>query len=141
MQIQDHPHSALSQDKAKLIKIRNKNICVVDGLPKDITRDAVKSKNWYGRFEGIVKVEMKRRKKELEWSSAWITFDKQKQRDDAIIFTNSCTFDDGRILKAMHGWNYYCKHFLNNKKCPKTKCQDIHEWVKDPINDIIVLVH
>ena len=136
-----HPHAKLPKDKLQLIKIRNKCICIVDGLPKDITVDELKSQEWYGGFNKVIKIEIKKHKhkkkdKSSINASAWITFHNQRPRDDAIEYTNNMYFEDGRVLKATHGYHYYCKHFINNKKCTKKNCQNVHQWVYDPKEDV-----
>lgn len=130
-----HPHSKLPKEKLQLIKLRNKCICIVDGLPKDITVDELKSEEWYGGFN-VIKIEIKKLKTKKRDNStmnasAWITFPHPRPRDDAIQYTNNMYFEDGRVLKATHGYNHYCKHFINNKKCTKKNCEDHHEWIQD----------
>lgn len=132
-----HPHSKIPKEDLQFIKIRNKCICIVDGLPKDITVDKLKSDEWYGTFNKVIKIEIKkRRRKKDNPVSAWITFSHQRPRDDAIEYTNNMYFEDGRILKATHGYNYYCKQFINNKKCNNKNCQNVHQWVYDTKEDI-----
>lgn len=130
-----HPHSKLSADGLRKIKIRNRKICHIDGLPNDITEDVLRCENWYGRFEGILRVNIKKTRHTYD-TSAWLTFTTEKSANDAIEFTNNCEFDDDRILKATMGWNAYCKAFIRNQECTRSQCPNYHQYICD-ISDVI----
>ena len=140
----DNPHGALSMDALRNIKLRNRRVCAVRGLPSFATEKLLIMNEWYGQFRGMTKISINRNNKHnisinnFDRNSvlAFITFDNDKSALDAINFSNAATFGDGRKLKAAFGIQYYCHNFLSNNKCELPYCRYKHEWVKD-LKDVI----
>ena len=132
-----HPHAKLPRDQLSKIKLRCPQRILVDGLPSDITQRELRQRNWYSQFGTIVSITINKPYHPSNPASAMITFKTQRARDDAIGFTNKCICDDGRKLKATHGWNHYCPQFLNNKKCKWSQCPHSHQWIKNIEQDEI----
>ena len=136
------PHGDLSIDELRNIKLRNRRVCAVRGLPSFATEKLLVMNEWYGQFKGMRKIHIDKNKPkslhETDSILAFITFDNEKSVQDAIDFSNNATFGDGRKLKAAFGIQYYCRNFLAKKKCEVPFCRYKHEWVKD-IKDVITL--
>ena len=136
------PHNNSSIDELRSIKLRNRRVCAVRGLPSFATEKLLVMNEWYGQFKGMTKIHIDKNKPkslhETDSILAFITFDNEKSVQDAIDFSNNATFGDGRKLKAAFGIAYYCRNFLAKKKCEVPYCRYKHEWVKD-IKDVITL--
>ena len=134
------PHgNNLSIDELGKIKIRNRRVCAVRGIPSIVTEKILHTKQWYGNFKGIKRIQIHDQiDDESDSVLIFITFDNEESVVDAIDFSNNATFNNGRKLKAAFAIQYYCRQFLAKKQCKLSYCRYQHEWVKD-LKDVITL--
>ena len=155
--IPECPHGNLSIDQLRNLKLCNRRVCAVSGLPSFITQKILISNEWYGQFKGIINISIiknnnnnnnkttitpstkTRDKDDADADNgsnctllAFITFENESSALDAINFSNS----DNHKLKASFGIEYYCSYFLSKQKCETINCRHKHEWVKD-LRDVI----
>jgi len=136
------PHGDnLSMEQLQSIKLRNRQVCNVRGLPSFATETLLRMKEWYGQFQGVFNITINTNKPkaltEKDSIAAFITFDNEFSATQAIHFSNTATFGDGRRLKAAFGIQYYCRNFLHSKPCTVVNCRYRHEWAN--AKDVITM--
>ena len=112
-------HSKLSYDELSNIRVRQKNLVYVVGLPIGLCDEqTLKTNKWFGRFGKIKKVYCNKKSSHVRTGSfaAFITFYSEKSAMSAISCMNGKQLDDGsrRILKATTGIfiSYHITHSL-----------------------------
>ena len=136
-----HPHARLSAYELGKIRFKNPLVCCIRGLPIHLDAAALRSNEWYGRFEGIDNIIITTDKhnnvdyytnNEIARNIAWITFKNEQQVHEAIKYTNNCLSQFGQFgadkINANFAWNGYCKKFINKQECEWSQCPHKHSW-------------
>lgn len=127
-------HSLLSYDELSNIRVRQRNLVYVVGLPLPLCDEQVlKSKTWFGGFGKIKKVHCNKKTSHASKNgscAAYITFYRENDAKRAIESMNGRYLDDGvRMLKATTGSTKYCSYFLSGSSCSNpSKCLFLHDW-------------
>jgi len=129
----DPHHSLLSYDELANIRVRQRNLVYVVGLPLSLCDEQVlKSKAWFGGFGKIKKVHCNKKTQHASRNgscAAYITFYKKDDAKRAIEQMNGRYLDEGRMLKATTGSTKYCSYFLSGSICSNpSKCLFLHDW-------------
>lgn len=128
-------HIHLSFDQMAEIRVRQKNLVYVVGLPvKELDETALKSNKWFGRFGKIKKVYCNKKTTHAVRTgsfAAFITYFNQKDALSAIQAMNGKPIDDHRILRATTGSTKYCSYFLRGQNCTNPQCLYLHDWARD----------
>ena len=128
IEIPEHPHARLKLNELRVKDVMDKRVCMVNGLPLNITKATLLHENWYGRFGHIYDITTRQC---TLTTKAWIYYRTCESAEKAIEMSNNATFNDGRVLKAMYGANNYCEAFQRKQICTNTKCRYLHKYGKD----------
>ncbi len=129
-------HSLLSHDELSDLRVRQRNLVYVVGLPIALCdQQTLRTKAWFGGFGEIKKVYCNERTSHPSPTgsgAAFITFYKQRDALRAIQSMNGKYLDDGnRIMKATTGCTKYCCYFLRGSTCSNPRCLYLHEWANE----------
>eukprot|EP01083_Nonionella_stella_P074446 201945_1 len=140
-------HSQLSYEELSNIRVRQKNLVYVVGLPLTLCDEqTLKTNKWFGCFGKIKKVYCNKKTSHAARTgsfAAFITFYRESDAMKAIQSMNGKYLDDGhRMLKATTGSTKYCSYFLRGSSCSNPQCLYLHEWAnkedvvtKEELND------
>ena len=131
-------HGNMSKDDLLKIRMQQRDICYVAGLPKSIcNRQILASKKWFGQFGKIRDITITDNQNciRTNWMCVHIKYFENIAAAKAVKIMNHKKLDDGRVLEANYGTQRYCEFFINNKKCHKNNCPFRHNWCK--LNEIV----
>ena len=131
-----------SKEKAeslKKLRIIQKNLIHVQGIPRSLANvGTLRKKGYFGQY-GIIKdimLSIKISDDNKENYSVYITYENEIQAACAILCVDSI-FIFRKILRVFFGTTRYCSYFLNNQKCPNHEnCWFLHQLVSD--EDLII---
>lgn len=119
----------LSQDMAqfqKRVRIVEKNIIYVRGLPKQLLKPAVlKKKELFGQYGRIKKVLIKKKEDSSRETDINIIYSSPLEASIAILCTNNHLINNKK-LKVSFGMRKFCVFFLQRQPCVKRKCAFKH---------------
>ena len=131
-----------SKEKAeslKKLRIIQKNLIHVQGIPRSLANvGTLRKKSYFGQY-GIIKdimLSIKISDDNKENYSVYITYENEIQAACAILCVDSI-FIFRKILRVFFGTTRYCSYFLNNQKCPNHEnCRFLHQLASD--EDLII---
>eukprot|EP01084_Bolivina_argentea_P058139 106166_1 len=135
-------HGNMCREDLLRIRMQQRDICYVAGLPKSIcTRAILGSKKWFGQFGKIRDITITDNQNciRTNWMCVHIKYFENISALRAVQVMNHKKLDDGRVLEANYGTQRYCEFFINNKKCHKSNCPFRHSWCK--LNEIVNFNH
>jgi len=131
-----HKHFSVAQ--LKEIRIRQKNIVYVVGLPVSLCNaKLLKSSKWFGKYGTISRICFNTSPKCVKANSipTFVTYTNEEDAWQAIEKMNLYCLSDGTRLKTNYGRTKYCPAFCESKQCRNAKCKYLHEWAD--FDDII----
>eukprot|EP00485_Elphidium_margaritaceum_P014415 CAMPEP_0202726016 /NCGR_PEP_ID=MMETSP1385-20130828/184397_1 /ASSEMBLY_ACC=CAM_ASM_000861 /TAXON_ID=933848 /ORGANISM="Elphidium margaritaceum" /LENGTH=370 /DNA_ID=CAMNT_0049392227 /DNA_START=92 /DNA_END=1204 /DNA_ORIENTATION=+ len=131
-------NKSFTVEQLKNVRIRQKNIVYVVGLPVSLCNaKLLKSNKWFGRFGAISRICFNTSPKCVKANSVptFITYSTEEAAVEAIAKMNLYCLTDGTRLKTNYGRTKYCPMFCEQKKCFNEKCKYLHQWAK--FDDII----
>ena len=122
------------------IRIIQKNLIHVQGLPKSLANaDILKSNEYFGQYGQILKIFVAQKTNpdnNKKLYSAYITYSNEIEAASAILCVDSLLIET-KIIRVFFGTTKYCGFFLNNIQCPNpNKCSFLHKIATD--KDIII---
>ena len=103
------------------IRIIQKNLIHVQGLPKSLANaDILKSNEYFGQYGQIVKILVVYKTSpdnNKKLYSAYITYSNEIEAASAILCVDSLLIET-KIIRVFFGTTKYCGFFLNNIQCP-----------------------
>jgi len=121
------------------IRIIQKNLIHVQGLPKSFDADILKSNEYFGQYGLIIKILVAYKTdpdNNKKLYSAYITYSNEIEAASAILCVDSLLIGT-KIIRVFFGTTKYCGFFLNNIQCPNSnKCSFLHKIAND--KDIII---
>eukprot|EP01084_Bolivina_argentea_P242773 407172_1 len=120
----------LSFEQLKNLRIIQSNIVYLVGLTKQLCNEQIlQSNEWFGKFGDIENVSLpKNTFYDAKKFSAFITFNDEKNANNAIQNMNGYQLNNGSLIRATHGCKRICARFLKNEACSDTNCTALHEW-------------
>lgn len=131
-------HKQFTVEQLKKIRIRQKNIVYVVGLPVNLCNaKLLKSSKWFGKYGTISRICFNTSPKCVKANSipTFVTYTNEFDACQAIQKMNLYCLSDGTRLKTNFGRTKYCPTFCEAKQCTNNKCKFLHEWAN--IDDII----
>ena len=131
----------ISQLKFSSIRIINKRILYLVGIPYEIANEeTLVKKEYLGQYGSINKIIVNKngyKKNESNYPtySCYITYEKEIESSLAILALNNSSIFNYK-LNACYGADKYCNYFLKGIKCNNIDCNFLHELAdnKDIIN-------
>ena len=122
------------------IRIIQKNLIHVQGLPKSLANaDILKSNEYFGQYGQILKIFVAQKTNpdnNKKLYSAYITYSNEIEAASAILCVDSLLIET-KIIRVFFDTTKYCGLFLNNIQCPNpNKCSFLHKIATD--KDIII---
>ena len=135
--------NSLSQNieinKLSSIRILQKNILYIIGLPNNLASPAIlEKKEFLGQYGKIKKIIVNKNgyKKKLDKTySAYITFSSFEETSFALLSIDNFYYDKN-LLKTSFGTTKYCNFFLNGIECINKDCLYLHNFSNE--NDMIL---
>jgi len=131
-------HKQYTVEQLKKIRIRQKNIVYVVGLPVNLCNaKLLKSSKWFGKYGTISRICFNTSPKCVKANSipTFVTYTSEYDALQAIQKMNLYCLSDGTRLKTNFGRTKYCPTFCQGKQCINNKCKFLHEWASS--DDII----
>ena len=131
-------HKQYTVEQLKKIRIRQKNIVYVVGLPVNLCNaKLLKSSKWFGKYGTISRICFNTSPKCVKANSipTFVTYTSEYDALQAIQKMNLYCLSDGTRLKTNFGRTKYCPTFCQGKQCINNKCKFLHEWASP--DDII----
>ena len=121
------------------IRIINTNLIHVQGFPKYLSNNILKSPEYFGQYgtiESLILSEKTNPDTNRKSYSAYITYSNKIEASLAVLCVDSLMIK-GKIIRVFFGTTKYCDYFLNNIRCPNSdKCFFLHQFASD--RDIII---
>ena len=121
------------------IRIINTNLIHVQGFPKYLSNNILKSPEYFGQYGTITNLILSEKtnpETNRKSYSAYITYSNKIEASLAVLCVDSLMIK-GKIIRVFFGTNKYCNYFLNNESCPNSeKCFFLHQY--SPDKDIII---
>ena len=121
------------------IRIINTNLIHVQGFPKYLSNNILKSPEYFGQYGTITNLILSEKtnpETNRKSYSAYITYSNKIEASLAVLCVDSLMIK-GKIIRVFFGTNKYCNYFLNNESCPNyEKCFFLHHY--SPDKDIFI---
>merc|ERR1719474_1163602 len=137
-QIDHQYYKQFTVEQLQQIRIRQKNIVYVVGLPVSLCNaKLLKSHKWFGKFGTISRICFNTSPKCVKANSipTFVTYTTEPDALQAIRKMNLYCLADGTRLKTNFGRTKFCPMFIQGQQCLNEKCKFLHQWAK--VEDII----
>jgi len=121
----------LSVEQKEALRVRQKNIVYVIGLPVSLCNaKLLKSNKWFGKFGPISRVCFNTSPKCVKANSipTFVTYEEERDALQAIRRMNLYCLADGTRLKTNFGRTKFCPLFCRAEQCLNEKCKFLHAW-------------
>ncbi|CCF73378.1 CCR4-NOT transcription complex subunit 4 [Babesia microti strain RI] len=131
-QLQNGTASTASLDDLKNMRVLQRNLVYVVGLPQRLAKkEVLKRPEYFGQYGKIQNVVVNRSQAySTHWEgpsySVYVTYSKISEASAAIEGIDGSQVDN-RILRASFGTTKYCVYFLKNVKCTNVDCFYLHQ--------------
>eukprot|EP00484_Ammonia_sp_Unknown_P002374 CAMPEP_0197074318 /NCGR_PEP_ID=MMETSP1384-20130603/211047_1 /TAXON_ID=29189 /ORGANISM="Ammonia sp." /LENGTH=549 /DNA_ID=CAMNT_0042513159 /DNA_START=23 /DNA_END=1672 /DNA_ORIENTATION=+ len=130
-----HPHRRLSVAELRQVRLIQKNCVYVEGLSNtNCNFETLTSKTWFGQFGQIrdILIHSSADSIACDSRSFIVVYDSESSAEIAMdCINNSVLLTEGRKLKAIHPYTYYCEYWLRSgSACLDTSCQRMHRWCR-----------
>ena len=124
------PADAPGMESYRNVRVLQKNLLYVVGLPASACRDGPNGKReFFGKFGPIVKIAITPKKVSNSSYCAYVTYKRAVDAAAAMKALNKISVD-GRLVRAAYGTTKYCSYFLRGRQCLKPGCLYLHELAK-----------
>lgn len=126
-----HYYEHLSVSQLEQLRVRQKNIVYIIGLPVSLCNaKLLKSNKWFGKFGPISRICFNTSPKCVKANSipTFVTYTEESHALQAIRRMNLYCLADGTRLKTNFGRTKYCPLFCRKEACLNEKCKFLHAW-------------
>ncbi|KAF8778243.1 CCR4-NOT transcription complex subunit 4-like [Argiope bruennichi] len=138
-EIQKKKEIAENRKQLANIRIVQKNLVYVHGLPQEVETDeelSRKVQQIFREFGAVIKCVINTKTNyvgsQIPRASAYVTY--QKMEDALRAYKKLPSFRiEGHEIKTSLGTTKYCSNFLKNVHCPKADCMYLHEMADEEL--------
>ncbi|CAE7938736.1 Cnot4, partial [Symbiodinium sp. KB8] len=118
------------RDKLRQMRVVQRNLVYVVGLPLDIAKETtLKRREYFGQYGKVLKIVVNRKIGESsgrgDSACAYVTYANPDHARIAILCTDGFNFRR-RPIKSMFGTTKYCHQFLAGRGCNNPDCMYLH---------------